>query len=232
MNEIEFIPSDKNCEILIPPPIPSKNCIPDWYKSIPGFKESELIFDESGQIINKSIKMCMPFLDALTFGYIQKTWTDIYIEINNNSINYYYSDGPQIISARENISMPIPNDLYQIEFAWKQPWIPKTKKGYSVIICNPNNGFHLPFITSSGVVDSDSFFHTPYGNVPFYIKNGFSGLIPAGTPMYQIIPFKRENWKSKKLNFNELEIKKNNHDQRKNFWGFYKKNIWSKKEFQ
>ena len=34
-------------------------------------------------------------------------------------------------------------------------------------------------------------------NFPFFIKEGFTGLIPYGTPIVQIIPFKRDDWKSK-----------------------------------
>jgi len=28
------------------------------------------------------------------------------------------------------------------------------------------------------------------------MKNNFEGLIPKGTPVIQVIPFKRDNWKS------------------------------------
>jgi hypothetical protein len=37
------------------------------------------------------------------------------------------------------------------------------------------------------------------GNIPFFIKEGFSGVIPKGTPIAQVIPFKRESWTSKCL---------------------------------
>ena len=33
-----------------------------------------------------------------------------------------------------------------------------------------------------------------WGNVPFFIKSGFEGVIPAGTPIAQLIPIKREKW--------------------------------------
>jgi antitoxin (DNA-binding transcriptional repressor) of toxin-antitoxin stability system len=36
----------------------------------------------------------------------------------------------------------------------------------------------------------------PHGSIPFYIKNGFEGVIKSGTPVAQIIPFKQENWKA------------------------------------
>jgi hypothetical protein len=45
-----------------------------------------------------------------------------------------------------------------------------------------------------GVVDTDTY-NAPV-NFPFVLKNvNFEGLIPAGTPIAQVIPFKREEWK-------------------------------------
>jgi hypothetical protein len=43
------------------------------------------------------------------------------------------------------------------------------------------------------VVDTDKYF-API-NFPFVLNDySFEGLIPAGTPMAQVIPFKRESW--------------------------------------
>jgi hypothetical protein len=45
------------------------------------------------------------------------------------------------------------------------------------------------------IVDTDK--HPIMVNFPFFLKENFSGVIPYGTPIVQVIPFKRENWKSK-----------------------------------
>jgi hypothetical protein len=57
---------------------------------------------------------------------------------------------------------------------------------------HPLNRYDLPFTISSAIVDSDDF-NAP-GNIPFFLKDGFEGIIPAGTPFAQIIPIKRSSW--------------------------------------
>jgi hypothetical protein len=47
-----------------------------------------------------------------------------------------------------------------------------------------------------GVVDTDSY--TAPVHFPFTLNDPkFEGLIPAGTPIAQVIPFKRNNWEMK-----------------------------------
>jgi hypothetical protein len=36
-------------------------------------------------------------------------------------------------------------------------------------------------------------------NVPFVFKEGWSGILPVGTPMFQVIPFERHHWESEIL---------------------------------
>ena len=44
-----------------------------------------------------------------------------------------------------------------------------------------------------GIVDTDTY--TPPVNFPFVLTDeNYEGLIPAGTPLAQVIPFKRESW--------------------------------------
>ena len=51
----------------------------------------------------------------------------------------------------------------------------------------------VPFEILEGLVDTDVY-NIPV-NFPFFLKDkNFNGLIPAGTPMAQVIPIKRENW--------------------------------------
>lgn len=197
--KINFITSNGDPNFLtIDPPVPSKNNIPQWYKDIPRFlSKDKKIEIGNGQILNNSVKACLPFLDAISHGYIQKTWCDIYIEDLGETLQYHYSRSPEIISYRENgPSIKISNDFYQMEMIWKVYWMPKMPKGWSILFTHPLNRIDLPFQSLSAIVDSDHFHHIFPGNYPFFIKKGFTGLIPAGTPMYQMIPIKRESWHS------------------------------------
>lgn len=231
--KIKFLPSSKEAEYAVQQPIPAKKFIPDWYKNSPTFNKKSLSFREEDEKLKiDSVKMCMPFLDGMTFGYIQTTWCDIYIGNKDGHISYNYSGFPKLMEHREKPNIEVSERYYPIEFAWKQPWIPKTPPGYSVLITQPLNRLDLKTETLSGIIDSDEFSHTTNGNIPFYIENGFSGIIPSGTPMYQIIPFKRENWKSEKEEFNQaLAIKKAGFMYSK-FFDSYKNNFWKKKNYE
>ena len=152
-------------------------------------------FDEKGSMINKNLKMCLPFVDAISCGFIQKTWCDIYIDKSDNSMKYYWAHSPAPLGDRATTNITISEKYYPLEFHWKNPWIPRTPKGWSVLITHPNNRLDLPFTTLSGIIDSDNFYHVEFGQYPFYVDANFEGLIPVGTPMFQIMPFKRDDWK-------------------------------------
>jgi hypothetical protein len=75
---------------------------------------------------------------------------------------------------------------------WINPWAIKTSPGYSVLFIQPMHR-DSSFTILEGIVDTDQY--TAPVNFPFTLNDwGFEGLIPAGTPMAQVIPFKRESW--------------------------------------
>ena len=87
---------------------------------------------------------------------------------------------------------------------WSFDFSLKTPKGYSVLFCHPLNRFELPFQTFSGVVETDEYNQGTH--FPFYIKKLNVGeiiIIKKGTPIVQIIPFKRENWKIMHMPFSQ-----------------------------
>jgi len=231
--KISFIPASKEIYDFVAPPTSAKKNIPEWYKKANTDYIKKPVFTPSGRLENVSIKQCMPFFDAISSGYIQSTWCDIYIErISSNNINIISATKPEIIGSRDKVNIKyFDEEFYPNEFFWRVPWQPKTLKNHSVIICHPLNREDLPFRTLGGIIDSDEYFHGPSGNLPFYIKKGFSGLIPAGTPMYQYLPFERENWISVAEEYSEqtdflsrIQVAK--------FWGFYKNNFWRKKIYE
>jgi len=232
LKNITFIPSSQEVEMYVSYPKPGKNYIPESYKNIKNDTLKNPIFDKTGKIIYKSLKTCIPFFDAYVNGYVQETWTDIYIDKkDDNNCEYHWPTGPSIMSSREQMHRPISKNFYQKEFIWFQPWKIKMPKGYSCLITHPLNRDDLPFFTLSGIIDSDSYFHASYGNLPFYLDKTFSGIIPAGTPMFQIIPIKRENWITKIEKYNDTEQNKLSNDVLKHFIGAYKNNFWNKKTF-
>lgn len=229
--KIEFIPSTKDVEILVASPDPAKTTMPDWYKNIkPPPKEIDGGNDHPRKkLIN--LKNCTPFLDAMTNGYVQKTWADLYINQRDGKIEYYTPGGPEMVGHRNSVSIPLSDEYADIEFYWTVPWIPKLPNGYSVLMTHPYNQLNLNFTVLSAIIDADSFYHVGMGQYPFYIKKDFNGLIPMGTPMYQITPIKRDNWKSHICKFDQEDTKRREFVYFREIWGVYKNKFWKKKNY-
>jgi hypothetical protein len=203
-------------------PSPSSKEIPDWFKKI------QSVDDEHHDM---TIKKCIPVLDTLTIGYVFKTSADViyddkYKRFLDNGVGDVVTHHPSF--QIEN--MDIDNNLDPIPFKWINKFFWQTPKGYSTLFTHPLNRTDLPFQTLSGVVDTDDF---PLSvQFPFFIKKGFSGLIPAGTPIIQAIPFKRDNW--------ELEFPDQDRSyEYEEFWNWfnppmakYKKQFWKRKTYK
>ena len=235
MKNIKFYPTSKKSELVVPSPKPASFYMPDWYKGLRSISGDKIFKD--GAVANKTVKSCLPYLDAMTAGYIQETWCEIEIVKNSiGDIEFHYASDPQIISARPLNHVRVPDYFYNAEFLWKMPWMPKLDNGYSCLFVHPLNNINLPFQLASGLIDSDFFYTTsvddgPNG-FPFYIKNGFEGTIPIGTPMYQMIPIKRDFWQSSCEKYDENFNYKQNHKINKLFSGGYKKYFHQKKFYR
>lgn len=215
-------------------PQQSKKFIPEWYKEAKKFfPDNKLKFINNHP--NLSMKMCMPFLDSLTSGYIAVTWCDILVTRTDLGLklDWRVADSiPQPVTERPKTvaeTLPIPAGHSDQHFAWHNIYQIKVPNGYSLLLTHPFNRFDLPFTTLSGIVDAD--YGMQQGNVPFFIKKDFEGIIPAGTPMFQVLPFKRENWSSSKNNnLNDLDKYHEFHNL-KRMYGYYKEKFWNRKDY-
>jgi hypothetical protein len=233
MNKVKLIEFGVN-DYRLSAPKPAKAYIPEWYKKSPAHTDYDKDHKVGSQMRenNKGIKYCMPFLDGLTHGYIAELWQDVQVYRTPTGPEIHWEVEPAVLSSREkngNEFLPIPAGHIDRHFVWKNPYSIRTPKGYSCLLTHPLNRYDLPFTTMSAIVDSDQF--TPPGNYPFYLKEDFEGIIPAGTPMFQIIPIKRDSWTSE-LNKDLYELGQ------KRIWkslahtGFYKNFLWTKKSFE
>lgn len=217
--EFTFTESQPNLKSIMTPPIPSKNTVPNWYKKIRPNKELP------------NVKACAPFLDALTSGYTVVTWADIEITSGNESPEININSDFRLVNRRETPSVPTTDEYYQIEFTWLRYWIPLLPEGYSAIITHPLNRLDLPFTTISAIIDFDTSLPLAIGQVPFYLKKNFTGTIPAGTPMFQMFPMRRENWESVVKDFDPNIAAKNDAYISSFESSPYKSHMWHKKEY-
>lgn len=211
-------------------PTPASRVLPDWYKNTPEYVNGERrIIDGKTP---HTIKKCIPVFDALTAGYIIPTYVDVQI-IQQDGIPYYewpnfgalgFHPVEQAPEHPSKNGAPYPK--------WTNPWSIKTPSGYSCLFISPMHNPNGVFTVLSGIVDTDTY--TAPINFPFTLDDvTWEGLIPAGTPMVQVIPFKRDVFKM------EFGSNKDLYDQSKvvnklrSLWfNSYKRQFWTRKEYR
>jgi hypothetical protein len=219
-------------------PKPSYNFIPKWFKDTKNFtnnKNDVLEFLKKDETA-ATFKLCVPLTDTISSGYMITLPASIYV-VNDGDKDKYIPLLKWKVSwnlcdtqPQETLGKyPVPYQHDSSFFRWILNWHIETPPGYSLWITHPSHRYDLPFTTINGFVDTDK--HPNALLLPFFIKKGFEGLIEEGTPIAQIIPIKRENWISKKENFNSQKISSN--DKIKiDYIRTYKKRYWSKKKYE
>lgn len=221
------------------PPEPAISVLPEWYKSLSRFYKSNRDLDSNP--VNhigtdgsaSSTKMCMPYFDALTMGYVYVLSDNVYVDLDEYGKPIVTWDGQNFVVDQRGmlLDVPIPDHCHPIHYGWRMDWYYETPPGYSVLITHPMNRDDLPFHTLSGVVDADNWGLPVF--IAFFLRRGFRGMIPKGTPIFQMIPFKRDDWEletvvdDKELDKYELRAER----RRTDLFGHYKKTAWVKKIF-
>ena len=193
MKVIRFF-SDKAKNGLGQPAL-AKKFLPKWYR------ESETITLDENKKEQPGLKKCIPFLDSMISGYMLVTPVDIFISKNKDkSLNIRWNSSEHFedfISERAKDlgeKIPRPAGHYPNHLAFRGFWGIKTPKGWSTLVVQPLNRFDLPWTITSGIMDTDQY--STSGNIPFFVREDFEGMVPAGTPFAQLLPIKRESWKS------------------------------------
>jgi hypothetical protein len=195
--DIEFLAQDNHVWNVRPKPYPAIKNMPQWWKDVPvyAYNEKKLNLNPGP---NVTVKRCVPTIDALGAGYYVPLWADLLVKQDNGipSLNWNtMTPVAEAWSASSVSSFELKDGYSKIVFKNLHGWSIKTPPGWSCMFIHPIAYPNLPFEVISGIVDTDVF-HGEI-NVPFIIKEGFEGIIERDTPMFQVIPFKREVWNSK-----------------------------------
>tara|TARA_Y100000114_G_scaffold109980_1_gene103553 strand:- start:68 stop:772 length:705 start_codon:yes stop_codon:yes gene_type:complete len=223
-------------EGFVPPPKSASFFIPNDYKKMSPNNVSRNPMDA------KTVKKCIPFLDALCVGYIIPFPIDILVRYDKYKKRMYweYKEGiPKEYEHIVNIFTHSDGQVYESlaprDATWKhvlkfhQPWTIKTPPGYSCIFTTPFNN-RRPYKLIDGIVDTDTY--PLFINCPFYWTADLKEevLLKKGDPLVQVIPYKREEWVQEvesedydKRHFVKLHSKID--DSYKNQW-------WKKKSFK
>lgn len=221
-------------------PRPTSKSLPDWYISADRFYKSpngeSYIGPDGGKV--PTWKACPAIYDILTTGYVYKTPCDIefFLDKDNNIsakvLDAKYSD---FIQARSKMpQFDGPRGYHESHFAWFPDWAVEVPEGYSVLYSQPYDRYDLPFLTTSGIVDNDKV-NLP-GTMPFFFVKDWTGVIPAGTPYMQMMPFKREDWSSEYVKESGLSLVKKNMANSEKYrvpnGGVYLKDVWEKRKYE
>lgn len=222
----------------IPKPKPSIKDMPEWYKKMEGLLPDSVIekvgvADPTHPVLG-SIKHCMPVFDSLSAGYLLYSPIDLIVsQVDGKPYYEWYSSDESLLGwhPKEQAELhPLSNT--EMLPKWLNPWSIETPEGYSCLFMHPMHREDLPFITMSGIVDTDAY--TAPVALPFSFKNPSSEIyIPAGTPICQVIPFKRDTWEMK-IGLIENKIKAGNQSWklRKLKQFRYKYGYWNRKSFK
>lgn len=215
--KIKFFSAKTEVDLL--KPFPASKAVPDWYRKMPRVIEGI-----------QTVKTCVPVLDILTAGYMiplpaSVKWDEASkdflsqasFEINSD---HYPTQTEGVVVSEEYDPQP---------HKWINYWFIKTPPGYSTLFIHPANRQDLPFYSFSGIVDTDK--HPLIINFPFLWKKDFRGVVPAGTPMIQAIPFKRDDWSAEVIDTGPSYDTPLSYLAMQPPFAWYKRTSWSKKRF-
>jgi hypothetical protein len=236
VNTIEFIALDKYAFEVCPKPFPASQALPQWWKDASPYVKSPANPDGKKLIINNlesnaAFKKCTPMLDLLSSGYIVPLWADVQVTYQESYPVLSWRVSKPMFDLHEGQEVEVPDGYNKIQFKYLNQWYPKLPKGYSALVM-PCVGYpNSPFRAMSAIIDYDKTTHPLYP--PTYLKEGFEGIVEKGTPMFQIIPFKRNNWKSTFSFLEEGQAAINlDRDVKATIVNNYVKNFWEKKTYK
>ena len=214
-------------------PVPAKEILPQWYRDLHPYEGEKRVIIVDGGFTTSTAKKCMPMFDSISSGYIIKTHNDLSISRSNTGEPIFQWPGKELVTfhsnfqAHTNPNVPPEEDVPK----FINPWAIKTPLGYSCWFKNLSNNPDTPFEIFEGVVDTDSYNSAVH--FPFLLKDSlFSGIIPAGTPIAQVVPFKRDSFSMEIGGKKHLAIAEKHLSRiRSRFFNVYKDSFWAKKDY-
>jgi hypothetical protein len=173
---------------VIAEPRPAKTVLPEWFRKIAPIDLEHVGARDNGI----TIKRCMPFLDALSTGWILPLAAEVRLEIK---------DGGKTVDSgwefdRTMVSNHSPHQIAGHPNTPRPPckfhnyWTIRTAAGWSCLFLPPLNRPNGVFEVVAGIVDTDTYaahIHFPF----FPIGPDGVHIIEKGTPLVQIFPFRR-----------------------------------------
>lgn len=181
----------------IPAPAPARGALPGWLKAMPSSLASAAL---AGAEV-RTLKHCPPLLDAMGSGVLFPLAADLTMRGGALSWDWEAPRHAEIGHTRSPIGLHLPEQVAGAPFRLPEGqfvvkftnfWTVEVPDGWSVLFTHPLNREDLPFRTLSGVVDCDRWRDGLVHFPALWTDPGFEGVLPAGTPVAQAIPVRRE----------------------------------------
>jgi len=193
--EIKFR-CDPNLMGHVPEPQPAKAALPAWLSRMPAQAHSTT----HGHAI-RTVKQCPPFVDAMTHGVIIPLPCDVHVGPESLSWDWDLPTPAAAMHPRSPLSFHVPEQLEgsplqqgdQVAVKFNSFWTIELPEGYSLFASHPVNRFDLPFRLLTGLVDADQYHDVGILFPGLWVDPAFSGTLPAGTPVAQCFPVRRES---------------------------------------
>ena len=176
---------------VLPRPMLAHMNLPDWFKTMPAEAFSDLKQNDID-----TVKRCPPFIDAMSYGYLMPLAIDVEFRQGKLTWDRDALGGKSPVDFHENIQVG-GTPFYDADRAllkFNNYWTIETPPGYAVLITHPINRYELPFLTATGLVDSDRYYENFINFPARWHDPRFDGVLKKGTPIAQCIPIKRDTW--------------------------------------
>ncbi|SEL16811.1 DUF6065 family protein [Haloferax larsenii] len=188
---IEFVCYEEDYGV-IPEPVPANRVLPDWYKNLSQYVKGG---NDNVHIGDSTVKRCAPFMEAMTAGWIIPLAAQVEFHAHDGYVEYKWDFHRKMVSSHDMKQVggeAFPNSEWPV-MKWHNFWCVRVPEGYSMLITSPFNRIEKRFQPFSGIVDVDRYFN--FINAPFMWTGGeYDGVIEQGTPIIQVIPFKRDSF--------------------------------------
>ena len=176
----------------IPEPTRAGKALPDWFRDLP--REMGIPFDDG--LPGLTVRACLPVADAMALGWVIPLPVDVTAGTDpaTGYLQFRWPEDAALPPLGQHHPGQIGADgpgpfAGQSVLKWMNPWRGVLPAGWSALFVHPLGHYQLPFRAFAGAVDCDAL-DVPV-NVPFLWMGGEAHL-PAGTPMIQVIPFRRD----------------------------------------
>ena len=184
-------------------PVLAKSITPEWWK------KTKVHVDVYGSKV-QTIRSCPAMDDWLKTGWILVANRDIRVNIDETSHTENFTEVPDGYASPSHPNVQTANAFEFLgsdgpvkdAFKMRNPWGITTPKGYSTFYLDPFLFQNKYFATWQGIIDTDAFNkNVDNAQIIFYPKVDHSFTILKGTPLCQVIPFKRETWNASYINY-------------------------------